>query len=50
MNKQMTDELLAFEADHLWVNENLETLLTVYRPVDRGQARKVKRDILNILS
>lgn len=30
MNKQLTDELLAFEADHLWVNENLETLLDRY--------------------
>jgi len=30
MNKQLTDELVAFEADHLWVNENLETLLDRY--------------------
>ncbi len=27
MNNQVTRALLAFEADHLWIQENLETLL-----------------------
>jgi hypothetical protein len=30
MKEQLTDALLAFEADHVWVNENLETLLEQY--------------------
>jgi len=30
MNGQFTNELLAFESDHAWVNENLETLLGQY--------------------
>jgi len=30
MNNQLTNELLAFEADHVWVSENLETLLKRY--------------------
>ena len=30
MKKELTNELLAFEADHAWVNENMETLLKNY--------------------
>lgn len=30
MNAQLTNELLAFEADHVWVSENLKTLLKQY--------------------
>ncbi|KPL03553.1 MAG: hypothetical protein AMJ73_06450 [candidate division Zixibacteria bacterium SM1_73] len=30
MNSQITNKLLAFEADHVWVNQNLEALLEVY--------------------
>lgn len=30
MNNQLTNELLAFEADHVWVSENLEMLLRRY--------------------
>jgi len=29
-NKQLTNDLLAFEADHVWINENTETLLDRY--------------------
>ena len=45
MNKQLTDELVAFEADHLWVNENLETLLERY--ADQWIAVKHKQVIAN---
>lgn len=27
MGQQITNELLAFEADHVWVSENMEALL-----------------------
>ena len=27
MDEQLTKQLLAFEADYVWINENLETLL-----------------------
>jgi hypothetical protein len=30
MKEQLTNELLAFEADHRWVNENLGTLFEQY--------------------
>ena len=30
MNSRLTNELLAFEADHVWINENLKTLLEQY--------------------
>ncbi len=30
MKNELTSELLAFEADHAWVNENLGTLLKHY--------------------
>jgi len=30
MSKQLAEELLAFEKDHVWVSGNLETLLAQY--------------------
>ena len=30
MDEQLTTQLLAFEADYVWINENLETLLEQY--------------------
>ncbi len=30
MKEQLANELLAFEADHVWINKNLETLLEQY--------------------
>ena len=30
MKKELINELLAFEADHAWINENMETLLKQY--------------------
>ncbi len=30
MKEQLSDELLEFEADHVWLNENLEALLERY--------------------
>ncbi len=41
MNEQLTNRLLAFEADYVWINENLETLLEQYAEqwiaVENGQ-------------
>ncbi len=54
MNKQLTDELLAFEADHLWVNENLKTLLEQYADqwiaVKHGQVIAKDPDLTGLLS
>ena len=30
MREQLTDELLASEADYLWINENMDALLKKY--------------------
>jgi hypothetical protein len=30
MREQLTDELLASEADYLWINENMDALLEKY--------------------
>ncbi len=30
MSEQLTNMLLAFEADHTWINSNLDALLTQY--------------------
>ena len=30
MREQLTDELLASEADYLWINENMDVLLEKY--------------------
>ena len=54
MNKQLTDELLAFEADHLWVNENLKTLLEQYADqwiaVKHGQVVANDPDLTGLVS
>jgi len=54
MNSQLTDELLSFEADHAWVNENLETLLEQYADqwiaVKNGQVLASDPDLAELLS
>jgi len=54
MNNQLTNELLAFEADHTWVNENLETLLQQYSDqwiaVKNGQVIASDPDLGGLLS
>jgi len=30
MNKKLTEELISFESDHIWVNANRERLLAKY--------------------
>jgi len=50
----VTDELLAFEADHVWVNENLETLLEQYPDqwiaVKNGRVIASDPDLAGLLS
>ena len=52
--EQLTDELLAFEADHAWVNENLATLLEQYTDqwigVKNGQVIASDLDLAGLLS
>lgn len=54
MKEQLTNELLAFEADHLWVNENLGTLLEQYPDqwiaVKNGQVIASDPDLEGLLS
>jgi hypothetical protein len=54
MNGQFTNELLAFEGDHAWVNENLETLLGQYADqwiaVKNGQVVASDPDLSGLLS
>jgi hypothetical protein len=54
MKEQLTDELLAFEADHAWVNENLKTLLEQYADqwiaVKNGQVIASDPDLAGLLS
>ena len=54
MNCQFTNELLAFEGDHVWVNENLETLLGQYADqwiaVKNGQVIASDPDLSGLLS
>lgn len=54
MKEQLTDELLAFGADHVWVNENLETLLERYADqwiaVRNGQVIASDPDLPPLLS
>jgi len=54
MNGQLTNELLAFEADHTWINENLETLLEQYSDqwiaVKDGQVLTSDPDLAGLLS
>lgn len=54
MKEQLTNELLAFEADHVWVNENLGALLEQYTDqwigVKNGQVIASAPDLTGLLS
>jgi hypothetical protein len=54
VKKELTSELLAFEADHAWVNENLKTLLEEYSDqwigVKNGQVIDSDPDLAGLLS
>ena len=54
MNDQLTNQLLAFEADHVWINENLETLLEQYAEqwiaVKNGQVIASDPDLTGLIS
>jgi hypothetical protein len=54
MNGQFTNELLTFESDHAWVNENLERLLEQYVDqwiaVKNGQVVASDPDLSGLLS
>ena len=54
MNSQLTNELLAFEADHAWVSENLGKLLEHYADqwigVKNGQVLASDPDLAGLLS
>ncbi|MEW6203139.1 MAG: DUF5678 domain-containing protein [bacterium] len=54
MKGQLTKELLAFESDHAWINENLETLLAQYNDqwigVKNGQVIASAPDLADLLS
>ena len=54
MNSQLTDKLLAFQADHLWISENLETLLKQYAEqwiaVENGQVIASDPDLSGLIS
>lgn len=54
MDEQLTEKLLAFEADHLWINENLETLLEQYAEqwiaVENGKVTASDSDLAGLIS
>jgi len=54
MKKELTDELLTFEVDHAWVNENLKTLLKDYADnligVKNGKVIASDPDLSTLLS
>lgn len=54
MKEQLTDELLAFEADHVWINQNLEALLGQYADqwvgVKNGQVIASDPELAGLLS
>jgi hypothetical protein len=54
MDEQLTEKLLAFEADHLWINENLETLLEQYAEqwiaVENGKVIANDPDLAGLIS
>jgi hypothetical protein len=54
MDGQCIKELLTFEADHAWINENLETLLAQYADqwiaVKNGQVVASDPDLTGLLS
>lgn len=54
MSNQPTNELLAFQADHTWVSENLETLLEEYPDqwvaVKNGRVIASDPDLVGLMS
>lgn len=54
MKKELSRQLLAFEADHAWVNENMETLLKNYADqwigVKNGKVIASDPDLTTLLS
>ncbi len=54
MNEQLIDELLVFQADHAWINQNLEELLEQYPErwigVRNGHVIASERDLSDLLS
>jgi len=54
MKEQLANELLAFEADHVWINKNLETLLEEYADqwiaVKNGQVLASDPDLGRLLA
>ena len=54
MNDQLTKKLLVFEADHVWIHENLETLLEQYAEqwiaVKNGQVIASDPDLTGLIS
>ena len=54
MKEPLTPELLAFEADHVWINENLSTLLVQYPDqwiaVKNGQVIASDPELTGLLS
>ena len=54
MDDQLTNQLLAFEDDHVWINENLETLLEQYAnqwiAVKDGQVLASDPDLEGLIS
>ena len=54
MNSQLTNKLLAFQADHLWISGNLETLLKQYAEqwiaVENGQVIASDPDLAGLIS
>lgn len=53
MNDQLTKELRAFEEDHIWVNEHLESLLSQYTEqwiaVKGGQVIATNPEFMSLL-
>jgi hypothetical protein len=54
MNNQLINMLLSFEADHVWVNENLDVLLEKYAEqwiaVKNGQVIASDPDLEGLIS
>ena len=54
MNEQLTSRPLAFEADYVWINENLKTLLEQYAEqwiaVENGQVIAGDPELTGLLS
>lgn len=54
MKEKLTEELLAFEADHVWIHDNLETLLEHYYDqwiaVKNGQVIASDPDLTGLIS